>query len=111
MTPIPALENLPFWIALPAALFLVIGATVTLIGSWGLFSLPSFYERIHAPTLGTSWGVGGIVLASVLIFSALQGRLVMHEVLIAIFVTITTPVTLMLLGRAVLYREETERKD
>lgn len=110
MTPVPALELLPIWIAVPAALFLVIGATVTLIGSWGLFRLPSFYERIHAPTLGTSWGVGGVVAASVLIFSAFQGRLVTHELLIAVFITLTTPVTLMLLGRAVLYRDEADRR-
>jgi multicomponent K+:H+ antiporter subunit G len=30
---------------------------------------------------------------------------VLHELLIAGFVTVTTPVTLMLLGRAALYRD------
>lgn len=106
----PVLDSLPIWVAVPAAFFLVVGATLTLIGSWGLFRLSSFYERIHAPTLGTSWGVAGVVLASVLIFSALQGRFVTHELLIALFVTVTTPVTLMLLSRAVLYRDEEERE-
>lgn len=108
MTGGSALDSLPLWIALPAAAFLVIGATLTVIGSWGLLRLPTFYERIHAPTLGTSWGVAGIVLASITVFSALQGRLATHEILVAVFITITTPVTLMLLGRAVLYREKDE---
>lgn len=103
------LAQLPLWAAIPAAIFLVIGATLTLIGSYGLWKLPSFYERLHAPTLGTSWGVAGIALASVLVFSVLTGRPVLHDLLIALFVTITTPVTLMLLGRAVLFRDEAEK--
>ena len=32
----------------------------------------------------------------------------LHEVLIALFVTVTTPVTLMLLARAALYRDRSE---
>ena len=38
----------------------------------------------------------------------LQSRPVLHEVLIAVFVTVTTPVTLMLLARAALYRDRSE---
>lgn len=41
-----------------------------------------------------------------MLFSATGERLVVHEVLLGIFVTITTPVTLMLLGRAALYRDK-----
>lgn len=99
------LDALPLWAAIPAAAFLVLGASLTLIGSFGLLRLPSFYERIHAPTLGTSWGTAGVVLASVIVFSVGQGRPVLHELLIGGFVTVTTPVTLMLLGRAALYRD------
>jgi multicomponent K+:H+ antiporter subunit G len=99
------LEAVPLWAAIPAALFLVVGAGLTLIGSIGLARLPTFYERIHAPTLGTSWGTAGIVLASMIVFSVIEGRPVLHEVLIGFFVSITTPVTLMLLGRATVYRD------
>ena len=67
--------------------------------------LPTFYERIHAPTLGTSWGTAGIVLASMIVFSVTEARPVLHEVLIGFFVSVTTPVTLMLLGRAAVYRD------
>lgn len=97
--------DVPLWAAIPVAAFLVIGATLTLIGSWGLLRLPSFYERIHAPTLGTSWGTGGIVMASMILFSVLEQRPVLHEILIGVFVSITTPVTLMLLGRAARWRD------
>ncbi len=79
-----------------------------LIGAIGTLRFRTFFERVHAPTLGTSWGTGAIVLASMLMFSVLGSRLVLHEILIGIFVTITTPVTLMLLARAALYRESSE---
>jgi multicomponent K+:H+ antiporter subunit G len=99
------LAAVPLWAAIPAALLLVLGAGLTLIGMVGLVRLPSFYERIHAPSLGASWGTAGVVLASVIVFSAIEARLVLHELLIGLFVTVTTPVTMMLLGRAALHRE------
>jgi multicomponent K+:H+ antiporter subunit G len=99
------LAQVPLWAAVPAALLLLVGAGLTLLGAIGLVRLPSFYERVHAPTLGTSWGAGGIILASVIVFSAGGGRPVVHELLIGPFITVTTPVTLMLLARAALYRD------
>ncbi|MGH6760987.1 MAG: monovalent cation/H(+) antiporter subunit G [Phyllobacterium sp.] len=100
--------ELPAWAALLTAFLVLLGATLTLIGSIGLFRFKTFYERIHAPTLGTTWGVGAILIASILCFSVLQSRPVVHELLVTVFVTITTPVTLMLLARAVLYRDRSE---
>jgi monovalent cation/proton antiporter, MnhG/PhaG subunit len=102
------LEDLPAWAALLTALLVLLGAGLTLLGAVGTLRFRSFYERVHAPTLGTSWGTGAIVLASILCFSVLGSRLVVHELLIGLFITVTTPVTLMLLGRAALYRDRTE---
>lgn len=103
-----AAETLPAWAALLIAFSVLVGAAVTLIGSLGLLRLGNFYARGHAPTLGTTLGIGSILLGSALCFSVLQTRPVVHEILIAIFVTLTTPVTLMLLARAALYRDRTE---
>jgi len=100
--------ELPLWAALLTSFFLLLGATVTLVGCIGLVRFKTFYERIHAPTMGTSWGMGGIILASITFFSVIGSRPVLHEVLIAVFVTVTTPVTLMLLSRAALYRDRTD---
>lgn len=100
--------HLPLWAALLVAIFLLIGAGLTLIGSFGFYRLHNFYDRIHAPTLGTSWGTAAIVIASLICFSVLQSRLVLHELLIGVFVMVTTPVTLMLLARAALYRDRSE---
>jgi multicomponent K+:H+ antiporter subunit G len=100
--------ELPVWAALSTALLLVSGAAITLIGSLGLFRFKTFYERVHAPTLGTTLGTGCILLASMIYFTVLQTRPVLHEILIAVFVTVTTPVTLMILVRAALLRDRLE---
>ena len=57
----------------------------------------------------TSWGTGGVMMASILFFTFASGRPVVHEVLIGIFVTVTTPVTFMLLARAALHRDRMEK--
>lgn len=100
--------DLPLWAAIIVGLFVLAGALITLVGSLGLVRMGTFYERVHPPTLGMTLGTGFILLASITCFSVLQSRPVLHEVLIAIFVTVTTPITLMLLARAALYRDRTE---
>ena len=105
MTDVP---GLPDWAAWPVALLLLLGSSITLIGSVGLLRLQGFYRRVHAPTLGTTAGMVAILLASMLYFTVLGSRVAVHEILIAIFVTLTTPVTLMLLARAALHRDRTE---
>jgi multicomponent K+:H+ antiporter subunit G len=101
--------DLPLWAALPVSLLLLLGAGLGLTGSIGLLRLRNFYERVHAPTLGTTLGIGSILLASMLFFSVMQTRAVLHEVLITVFMVITTPVTLMLLARAAVHRDRAER--
>lgn len=105
------LNDLPVWTQLLASFFLLLGSGLTLLGAIGLVTLRNFYDHLHAPTLSTTWGTGGILLASITIFSSLELRPVVHEILIAVFVTVTTPVVLMLLGRAALYRDRTEGVD
>lgn len=98
----------PLWAAIVGSAFLLLGAGLSLIGTFGLVRLSSFYDRLHAPTLATSWGAGGIVMGSMIIFTAASARPVFHEILIGVFVTVTTPITLMMLGRAALYRDRSE---
>lgn len=100
--------DLPGWAALLVSLLVLVGAGLALTGSFGLLRLGSFYDRIHAPTLGTTLGIGSILIGSMLFFTVLEARPVLHEVLIGIFMVVTTPVTLMLLARAALYRDRRE---
>jgi multicomponent K+:H+ antiporter subunit G len=103
--------ELPLWLVIFVGLLAIGGALLTLVGCLGLVRLNSFYDRIHAPTLGTSMGSGLIILASIVFFSVTAQRPSVHEVLIFVFVTLTTPVTLMLLARAALYRDRVENPD
>ena len=100
--------DLPIWAALPVALLILFGAGLGLTGSIGLLRLRGFYERVHAPTLGATLGIGCILLASMLFFSVLQSRAVVHEVLITVIMVITAPITLMLLARAAVHRDRAE---
>jgi multicomponent K+:H+ antiporter subunit G len=104
-------DALPPAVAALAALLVVLGAGLALIGSFGLLRLPTFYERIHPPTMGTTLGVGFTVAASVVLFSTLEARPVLHEILIAVFAIVTTPVTYLLLLRAAIHRDRAERDD
>jgi multicomponent K+:H+ antiporter subunit G len=100
--------DLPTWAAIIVGLLVLFGAATTLLGTLGLLRLRTFYDRVHAPTLGATMGMAAILLASMICFSVLQSRPVVHEILIAIFVTLTTPITLILLARAALYRDRSE---
>ncbi|HET9949237.1 MAG TPA: monovalent cation/H(+) antiporter subunit G [Longimicrobiales bacterium] len=97
--------EMPLWVTVPASLLLVTGGSLALIGAIGLLRLPDFFSRMHPPTMGTTLGVGCVLLSSMLVSSALRGRPVVHEVLITVFVIMTTPVTAMLLARAARHRD------
>lgn len=97
--------DLPFWIAIPAALLLVLSGIITLTGSLGLVRLPSFYTRIHAPTMGNTLGVFCILMASVFLSSFLEQKIVVHQLLITILLVITSPMTAILLMRAAIRRK------
>lgn len=103
------LETIPLWLSILISGFAVLGATLTLIGAYGFLRLRSFYDRLHAPTLATSWGTGGVVVASALLASYLQDRPILHELIVGFAVLTTVPVTLMLLARASLHRDRAER--
>jgi multicomponent K+:H+ antiporter subunit G len=102
------LSAFPLWVAVLVGVLVLAGAAITLVGTIGLARFSTFYQRIHAPTLGTSFGAVFVLLASSLYFSVETGRPVVHELLILAFVVVTTPVTLMLLARAALYRDRPE---
>jgi multicomponent K+:H+ antiporter subunit G len=97
-------EDLPLWAALPAAILLICGGTLAFVGSLGLLKLPTFYMRMHGPSMGNTLGAGCVLLASILVSSALAGRMVIHEALITVFMILTAPVSAMLIMRGAIYR-------
>lgn len=100
---------LPMWATLPATLLLFIGGALTVIGALGLLRLPDFYARMHPPTMGTTLGTGCVLVASMLVSSAILGRPVIHELLITLFLVMTAPVSAMLLVRAAVARSALRR--
>lgn len=96
---------LPLWAEVLTAVFAVLGAAFAAVGSFGLVRLPSFFSRIHAPTLGATVGVWCITIATIIYFSVQGANLFLHAVLITLFVALTAPVTTIFLMRATLFRE------
>lgn len=95
---------LPLWLDLMVSLFVLAGALIAFLGSWGLLRWKSYFERVHAPAIIATLGCWCIMHASLVYFSAQQGQIALHVLLIAGFVAITVPVTGIFLMRAALFR-------
>ena len=90
------------WLETIAAIFVLIAAFFLLVGSIGLVRFPDFYMRLHAPTKASTLGVGGLLIASLLL-SLGAGRPGIAELLITLFVFVTAPVSANLMAQAALH--------
>ncbi|HEY7773877.1 MAG TPA: Na+/H+ antiporter subunit G [Marinagarivorans sp.] len=81
----------------------LIGASFALIGSIGLVRLPDFYLRLHGPAKATTLGVGGVLIGSMIYFSASEQSVSLHELLVAMFLFITAPVSAHIVAKAALH--------
>ena len=102
-------EPLPFAVELVASLLLLAGGGFALVGAIGLVRLRDLYMRLHAPTKASTLGVGGALLASMIVFGWTGQRLVVHELLITVFVFLTAPISAHLLVKSALEREPLRR--
>lgn len=105
------MTELPAWAAVPASLLLIVAGSLAAIGSFGLWRLPDFFMRMHPPAMGSTLGVGSVLIASMIVSSAISSRPVIHELLITVFIVMTAPITAMLLARAAVYRSERRARD
>lgn len=103
MTPV-----IPLWIEIIASILIVLSGIVTLIGNLGLVNLLYFRKRIHAPTLGNSLGLWFLMVASMLISYVLGDRLFFHEMLVVVFIFMTSPISWTLLMRSYILRQARE---
>ena len=102
-------EDLPAWLDLLLSLLVLAGAGFSLIGSYGLAKLSSFLLRLHGPTKSTTLGVGCVLLSSALWFSATGDNLSIRELLVAVFLFMTAPVSAQLLAQAAAKRDSSLR--
>jgi len=99
------LATSPLWADIATAVLVVVGASFAAVGSFGLLRMPTFYRRIHAPTLGATLGVWSITLATIIFFSTQGYGLFLHAVLISFFVGLTAPITTIFVMRVALFRD------
>ncbi len=92
------------WTEIVVATLLVLSAVFCLSAAWGLVRLRSFFQRMHPPALASTGSAWCVTLASIVYFTELNGEIHLHTWLIIILLSITVPVTAMLLGRAALFR-------
>jgi multicomponent K+:H+ antiporter subunit G len=88
---------------LVAALVLASGLVV-LSAALGLTRLQDFFLRMHAPALASTLGAWLVTFASIAYFSFRSEHPALHVWLVIIVLSITAPVTTMLLARAALFR-------
>jgi multicomponent K+:H+ antiporter subunit G len=82
------------------ALLILIGAFFLLVGSIGLAKLPDLMRRLHGPSKASTLGIGAMLIASMVYFTAVHGDLSIHEILITFFLFITAPVTAQMIAKA-----------
>ena len=94
--------DLPFWAELIAAALLVTGGVFALVGAIGMLRFRDFFMRLHAPTTASTLGVGGVLLASIVVHGV-RGQFGWYELLITLFVFVTAPVSANLMAKAALH--------
>ncbi len=96
------MDQLPWAVQAVVAALLVVAGVFALVGAVGMLRFPDFFMRLHAPTKATTLGVGGVLLASMVLGWA-RGSFGVHELLITIFLFVTAPISASLLAKAAIH--------
>ena len=96
---------IPAWSEILVAVLLPASGAVVLAAAVGLLRLPDFYLRMHAPALASTLAAWLVTFASIVHFSTRAGEVSLHVWLIIVVLSITAPVTSMVLARAAIFRE------
>ncbi|MET0411570.1 MAG: Na+/H+ antiporter subunit G [Polyangiaceae bacterium] len=102
--------DVPVWVEAVVAALLALSGVFVLVSAVGLLSLQDFFLRMHPPALAYTFGSWCVALASMIYFSAIESRLVLHPWLIIVVLSITVPVTTLLLARVALFRRRSARQ-
>ena len=99
-----SLDTVPLWAQIVVGCLLLLSAVLTLAAAWGVLRLRDFHERLHPPALALVGSAWCVTLASMLFFSLHDGTLQLRAWLIIIVLSITVPITTLMLSRAALFR-------
>lgn len=101
------MSGVPFWVEVVVAVLLVLSGLFVLVSAIGFLRLPDFFLRMHPPALAYTFGSWCVTLAGILYFSMREGRPQLHPWLVIIMLSMTVPVTTLLLARVALFRRRT----
>ncbi len=96
--------NVAPWVESVVAALVVGSGLFSLAGAVGMVRMRDFFQRMHPPALGYTLAAWCAAFASIFYFSALAGRPSLRALAITILLSITVPVTTLLLSRAALFR-------
>ena len=99
-----SLDTVPLWAQIVVGCLLLLSAVLTLAAAGGVLRLRDFFERLHPPALALVGSAWCVTLASMLFFSLHDGTLQLRAWLIIIVLSITVPITTLMLSRAALFR-------
>lgn len=102
--------DLPMWAGIPTIILLITSGILAIVGSSSLVRFKDFYSRLHPPVLVSTFSTICVLCASVLAFSAIGEHFATHEILIALFLVITLPISSISLMQAALYRDQQRKK-
>lgn len=105
------MSDVPPLVELLVALLALAGAVFALVGSFGLVSLRSFFQRVHAPTLGSTLGTWSLAGATALQMTFVGEQLSLHALLVPALVALTSPITTIFLMRAATFRRRVAGQD
>jgi multicomponent K+:H+ antiporter subunit G len=86
------------------AVLLLASGCLVFTAALGLWRLPDFFLRMHAPALASTFAAWLVTLASIIHFSVRGSGLSLHVWVVIILLSITAPMTTLVLARAALFR-------
>ena len=92
--------EVPYILDALVSVLLLLGLFFLLTGTFGLLRLRDVYTRMHATSKSTTFGVAGVVLASLFYLRYLGLSSGLKEFLIIVFLFLTAPVGAHMIARA-----------
>lgn len=94
------------WAEWTVAVLLLASGVIVLLAAQGLVGLKDFFTRLHAPALASTLAAWLVTGASIVHFSAGDGGTpALNTWLVVIVLSITAPITTIVLTRAALFRQ------
>ncbi|MDO4769718.1 MAG: Na+/H+ antiporter subunit G [Brachymonas sp.] len=104
MPNLPDIPSAPLWAQALVGILLIASGLFALLAGYGLMRLPDYFQRMHPPSLITTGAAWCTSLAAIVYFSALHSRFSLKTWLVVILLSITVPITTLMLARAALFR-------